>query len=191
MKTDLKQVLSISGQSGLFLYLAQAKNGMIVESLATKNRSVFGANAKVTSLADISVYTNEDEMPLRQILENMHKKLGETDAPTSKSDANIIKGFFAEVAPNYDEDRFYVSHMKKILEWYKILKEYASLDFEDEKKEEEATAAAEQKSENKTKAAAPKKAPAKSPAKSTSTKAATSKAAASKKSTKSVQRKAN
>lgn len=153
MKTDLKEILSISGQPGLFQYLAQAKNGVIVESLSTKNRTSFGINAKVTSLADISIYTNEDEVSLKEVLKNMAAKLGGAAAPTSKSETKVIKAFFAEVLPNYDEDRFYVSHMKKVLDWYSVLSQYASLDFvEEEEKEdpaEEKASVAEENSEAK------------------------------------------
>ncbi|MDD2595781.1 MAG: DUF5606 domain-containing protein [Bacteroidales bacterium] len=137
MKTDLKKILSISGQPGLFLYLSQAKNGVIVESLITKQRTAFGSNSKVTSLADISIYTNAEEVSLKDVLKNMAIKLGEDAAPSHKSDPKAIKSFFEEVLPDYDRDRFYVSHMKKVLEWYTILKQYASLDFEEEEEEEE------------------------------------------------------
>lgn len=136
MKTDLKKILSISGQSGLFLYLAQAKNGVIVESLATKQRSAFGANAKVTSLGDISIYTNTDEVPLKEVLTNMHNKLGDAPALSHKADSKLITKFFLEVLPDYDQERFYVSHMKKILDWYEVLRQYASFDFVNDEDEE-------------------------------------------------------
>ena len=151
MKTDLKEILSISGQPGLFRYLAQAKNGVIVESLVTKHRTSFGLNAKVTTLADISIYTNEDEVSLKEVLQKMAAQLGENDAPSSKADPKVIKAFFAEALPNYDEERFYVSHMKKVLDWYSVLKQYASLDFVEEEDKAEASAEEENKKEEETK----------------------------------------
>lgn len=132
MKTDLQKILSISGEQGLFRYVSQAKNGMIAESFITNKKSVFGPSAKVSSLSDISIFTNEGEVSLKEVLEKMHGNLGDNPAPAAKSDPKVIQTFFAEVLPDYDDSRFYVSHMKKVLTWYNLLKEYASLDFEDE-----------------------------------------------------------
>ena len=130
MKTDLRKVLSISGQSGLYLYVSQAHQGAIVEALATKKRTCCPMSARMTSLADIAIYTDEEEMRLQEVFEKMHAHLGESDAPAAKSDPKVLKGLFEEVLPTYDRDRFYVSHMKKVVEWYNILKNNASLDFE-------------------------------------------------------------
>lgn len=137
MKTDLRKVLSVSGEQGLFLYLSQANAGAIVESIVTKKRSCFGMSARITSLADISIYTETDEIKLQEVFEKMHSNLGDKDAPAGKSDPKVLKAFFLEVLPDYDADRFYVSHMKKVVEWYNILKNYASLDFESEQENTE------------------------------------------------------
>ncbi len=137
MKTDLSKILTISGQSGLFNYLSQARNGVIVESLADKKRSCFGMKSKVTTLEDISIYTDEGEIKLREVFGKMKSELGENNAPESKSPDKDLQAFFAKVLPDYDRDRFHVSHMKKVVTWYNILKEHASLDFES--KEEEQT----------------------------------------------------
>lgn len=133
MKTDLKKVLSISGKPGLYNYISQARTGVIVESLNTKSRSCFGLSFRITSLADISIFTDEDEVKLQDVFESMHKFLGEEKAPSAKGDVNELVKFFEQVLPNYDRDRFYTSHMKKVVDWYNCLKEFASLDFEEEK----------------------------------------------------------
>lgn len=135
MKTNLQKILSIAGQPGLFSYLTQANAGVVVESLATKKRTVCGMNMRISSLSDISVFTDEGEVSLETMFEKMREKLGEQPAPSPKSSPEELKKFFADVLPDYDRDRFYASHMKKIAEWYNTLKEFASLDFE--KKEEE------------------------------------------------------
>ena len=137
MKTDLRKVLSISGQSGLYLYVSQATQGAIVEALQTKKRSCCPLNARMTSLADISIYTDEDEVKLQDVFEKMHAHLGENDAPSAKSDPKVLKGLFEEALPAYDRDRFYVSHMKKVVEWYNILKNHASLEFENPEAQQE------------------------------------------------------
>jgi hypothetical protein len=87
--------------------------------------------SKMTSLADISIYTDEEEVKLQQVFVNMKEVLGEEDAPSAKSSADTLKAFFEKALPDYDRDRFYVSHMKKVVEWYNVLKNYASLDFTD------------------------------------------------------------
>lgn len=133
MKTDLQQILSITGEQGLFRYVSQARNGMIAESMLTGKRSVFGPHAKVSSLSDISIYTEDGDTPLKDVLLKMKEALGEDNAPDAKADAKTLKEFFAKVLPGYDEDRFYPSHMKKVVSWYNVLKQYAFLDFEEEK----------------------------------------------------------
>ncbi len=129
MKTDLSKILSVSGQSGLFMYVSHARNGVIAESLADKKRSAFGMSSKITSLADISIYTDEEEVKLQQVFLNMKEVLGDADAPSAKSSAEELKALFEKALPTYDRDRFYVSHMKKVVEWYNCLKTYASFDF--------------------------------------------------------------
>ena len=144
-KTDLKKILSVSGEHGLFLYLAQAKAGFIAENLETKKRITFGAKARVSSLSDIAIYTDTEELPLKEVFRKMAAKLNGEKAMSQKSNPRDIEKFFGEVVPDYDADRFYVSHMKKILEWYNCLCDFASLDFVDE--EDEAAGTEDQKAE--------------------------------------------
>ena len=125
MKTDLTKILSISGQPGLYLYIAQARSGAIVESLSDKKRSCFGLTSKMTTLADISIYTTEGEMKLSEVFLKLKDVLGGAEAPASKASSDELKALFAKAVPDYDGERFYVSHMKKVVDWYK----YASLDF--------------------------------------------------------------
>ncbi len=138
MKTDLSKILAVSGQSGLYLYIAQTRSGAVVESLADKKRSSVSVTSKITSMADISIYTDDEEVKLQQVFENMKEVLGDADAPSAKSKPEELKALFEKALPAYDRDRFYVSHMKKVVEWYNALKNYASLDFVDLDAEAEA-----------------------------------------------------
>ena len=139
MKTDLAKTLSIRGQHGLFTYIAQSRSGAIVESLVDKKRANFSASAGITTLADISIYTDEGEVKLQEVFGKLHEVLKEADAPGAKAPDADLKALFAKALPNYDDTRFYVSHMKKVVEWYNLLKNYASLDFlTDEEREAEA-----------------------------------------------------
>lgn len=137
MKTDLTRILAISGQSGLYLYISQARNGAIVEALSDKKRSSVSATSKITSLADISIYTDDEEVKLQQVFLNIKDVLGDADAPSSKASADELKALFEKALPDYDRDRFYVSHMKKVVDWYNSLKKYASLDFVDPEEADE------------------------------------------------------
>ena len=76
-------------------------------------------------------------MKLRQVFEKLHEVLGENDAPSSKAAPDELKALFAKALPDYDGDRFYVSHMKKVVDWYNELKACASLEFVDPEAEQE------------------------------------------------------
>ena len=141
MKTDLSKILSVRGQRGLFTYIAQSRNGAIAESLEDHRRTNFAANSGITTLADISIYTLEGELKLKEVFLKMKEVLGDASAPSSKAPEAEIKALFEKALPDYDGDRFYVSHMKKVVEWYNQLKNFASLDFVEE--EEEAAPEAE------------------------------------------------
>lgn len=141
MKTDLARILSVSGQHGLYKYLAQARNGAIAESLIDGKRTVFTASSRITTLEDIAIFTSEGEMKLAQVFGALHDYLGEKDAPSSKAQGAELESLFAAAIPNYDADRFYVSHMRKVVDWYDQLAKHASLEFmtdEDRKAEYEA-----------------------------------------------------
>lgn len=136
MKTDLRKILSVSGEPGLFTYLSQGKAGIIAESLLTGKRTSFGMKSRVTSLSDISIYTDEEELPLREVFLQLKEYLVGEAAPDGK-DQKALVAFFDAAFPSYDRDRFYPSHMKKVVQWYNLLREKASLDFEDPDAEEQ------------------------------------------------------
>ncbi|MCQ2181850.1 MAG: DUF5606 domain-containing protein [Bacteroidales bacterium] len=140
MKTDLARILSVSGQHGLFKYVAQARNGAIAESLESRKRVVLTSSNRISSLADIAIFTSDEELRLDAVFTALKGVLGEEPAPCSKSasDKELI-ALFKKAIPNYDEDRFYVSHMRKVVDWYNQLSRFASLDFmTDEEREAEA-----------------------------------------------------
>ncbi|MFA7115803.1 MAG: DUF5606 domain-containing protein [Bacteroidales bacterium] len=140
MKTDLKKIFSISGETGLFEYVSQAKSGIVARQLLNDKKSSFGINAKLTALSDVSIYTDEGELSLRELLIKLEKHLEGKAAMDHKSEKKPIIALFEEIVPTYDRDKFYFSHMRKIIQWYNILQKYASLDFvdpEEEKAEEE------------------------------------------------------
>ena len=129
MQTDLARILSVAGQHGLFQYIAQARNGAIGESLSTKQRKVFSSNNRISTLADIAIYTSEGEMKLDEVFLALKGVLGDAEAPSSKGPEAELVALFRKAIPNYDPERFYVSHMRKVVDWYDQIAKYASFDF--------------------------------------------------------------
>ena len=136
MQTDLRKVLSVSGQRGLYMYVAQARNGVIAESLAEKKRVVFSGTSRISTLADIAIFTSEGELRLAEVFVAIKEALGEAEVPSSKASESEIVALFTKAIPDYDSDRFYLSHMHKVLDWYSEIVKYASLDFVKEDEEE-------------------------------------------------------
>jgi len=134
----LKGILAISGHSGLFKLVAESKNSIIVESLDSKKRMPVYSSAKVTALEDIAIYTFEGDTPLKDIVKAISEKEEGGAALSPKSSAKELKAYFAEVVPEFDEERVYVSDIKKVLVWYNALQEKDLLDFTEEETEEKA-----------------------------------------------------
>lgn len=118
---DLKDYLAISGKPGLYKSVAQSKTGVIVESLTDGKRFQAFASDKVSSLGEISIYTDTDDMPVREVFRLMQASQAETAMPDSRSADKEMKAYFEKVIPQFDRDRFYVSHMRKIISWYILL----------------------------------------------------------------------
>ncbi|MBP5334977.1 MAG: DUF5606 domain-containing protein [Bacteroidales bacterium] len=137
MKTDLSKILSVSGKSGLFQYLAQARNGVIAESLSDKKRVMLDIKSRITTLADISIFADSGELKLKEVFLSLGKIYKEQPGP-DKLPENELKALFAKAVPDYDQNRFYPSHMKKVLDWYNQLARYASLDFVEEETQQPA-----------------------------------------------------
>ncbi|MBR7125053.1 MAG: DUF5606 domain-containing protein [Prevotella sp.] len=135
----LKTVLTIAGKPGLYKLVSSGRNMLIVESIdAAKKRQPVHGTDKVVSLGDIAMYTDE-EVALWQVLENVKTKCeGAACAIDHKKATNEeLADFFAEVLPNYDRDRVYMSHVRKLIQWYNILVEANLTDFAPEEPETE------------------------------------------------------
>jgi hypothetical protein len=128
---DLKEIMSVSGHSGLFRFISQGRNGIIVESFADQKRSFVSASQKVSSLADIAIFTDGEEIPLHDVFKNIYDLGAEVQVPDTKSSPEELKKFLEKVLPNYDRDRVYVSDIKKLVTWYHALKDLNLLSFEE------------------------------------------------------------
>ena len=166
----LKTILSISGKPGLFKLISQAKNMLIVESLQTGKRQPAYAHEKIISLGDIAIFTDEEDVPLSEVLNAIkEKENGEkVTLDIKKADNETLRAYLAEVLPNFDRERVYPTDIKKLISWYNLLVETGNTDFVEEEKTQkdadvENTAATddsvnEKEEKSKTKKATKKKA---------------------------------
>ena len=125
-------ILSISGKPGLYKLVSRGKMNLIVETVdATHHRMPVFASDRVTSLGDIAMYTDADDIPLWKVLANVGEKEGSKKAALNyrKCSSKELRDYFAEVLPNYDRDRVHDSDIKKLLQWYNILVENGYTDF--------------------------------------------------------------
>lgn len=135
----LKTILSVSGKPGLYKLISSGKNMVIVEALSDQKKLPIYARDKVVSLGDISIYTDTDEVPLKEILVSIKQKENGAKASINTSaKPEELKKYFGEILPTFDRERVYPTDIKKIISWYNLLIE-AAIDFEAEEKEEENT----------------------------------------------------
>ncbi len=125
----LKGILSVSGHSGLFKMVAESKNSIVVESLDTKKRIPVYSSAKVSALEDIAIYTYEGDTPLKDVFKLISDKENGGAAMSPKAQGKELKAYFEEILPEFDQERVYVSDIKKVLTWYNTLQEKEMLDF--------------------------------------------------------------
>jgi len=131
----LKGIISVSGLPGLYKVLAQSKTGFIVESLVDQKRMPVSSTQKISMLEDISVYTTADDMPLKEVLLKIKEKEATGKIVDSKAEPDKLRSFFKELIPEFDEERVYPSDMKKMINWFHLVKDI--VDVEDEKEEED------------------------------------------------------
>ena len=117
----LKDYLSIAGEPGLFKFIAQGKNSIIVENLETGKRSSAFSSARVSSLDDISIFTEGEDLPLGKVLDAIFEKESGGPAPDPKSDPEKLRNYFEEIVPDYSKEKVYASDIKKVFLWYNIL----------------------------------------------------------------------
>lgn len=125
---DLTKILTISGKSGLFNLVAQTKTGAIVESFTDKKRFPVFANEKMNSLEEISIFTTDEDKPLKEVFALMFKKENGGPVSVNKDSSPDLKAYLEDVLPDYDKERVYVSDIKKLVSWYSILQKEGLLD---------------------------------------------------------------
>ena len=126
---SLEKVLAIAGKPGLYKLIAQTRGGFVAESLIDKKRLSVNVRQNVSVLSEIAIYTLTEEVPLKQVFENIkNKENGGQTSVKAKDSKDALEEYFFEVLPDYDEDRVYVSDIKKVIQWYNLLHEHNMLD---------------------------------------------------------------
>jgi hypothetical protein len=124
---EFKEIATVTGKPGLFKVLKPSRSGVILESMDTKKgKLIVGANQRVSLLSEISIYTLTEEgaSPLLDVLKTIEKEF-DGDTGLADADNDEYKAFLKHVLPEYDEDRVYVSDIKKLINWYQIIRKEA------------------------------------------------------------------
>lgn len=132
---DLSNILSITGKGGLFKLVSRTPNSFIVEALEDGHRFPAFSHDGVATLDNIAIFTEDGEVSLQSVFQSIFKKENGAAMQMPK-DNNAIKAYFAEILPEYDRERVYVSNMKKVYTWYNLLVAHNLVDLEEEKQEE-------------------------------------------------------
>ena len=130
MATELEKIISVSGKSGLFKVVSAGKVAVVAESLVDGKRQPILSTQRVSTLADISMFTHEEDVSLKQVLLNMRNVYAEAEGPSSSLSGSALREEFRKVLPDFDEDRVYDSDIKKLFSWYGLLKSRDMLDFD-------------------------------------------------------------
>jgi hypothetical protein len=134
---DLSKILSIAGKPGLYQMISSTKNGVLVESLIDGKRIPAFSNERISSLEEISIFTETDDVPLKDVFRTMFKSSNEQQVLSHKSENNELIAFFKTILPNYDSERVYVSDIKKTVQWYNLLQSKGLIDLIEDPKDEE------------------------------------------------------
>lgn len=127
----IKTILSISGRPGLFKLISQGKNMLIVESLLNGKRTPAYAHDKVVPLGDISIYTLDGDVPLRDVFETIKEKNEGKPVEVKAMDDAAVRSMFAEVLPEFDDERVYTNDIRKVYSWYNQLIAAGITEFKD------------------------------------------------------------
>jgi hypothetical protein len=147
---NLKEILAISGYGGLFRFISQGRNGVIVEGLTDKKRMNATSSMRVSALDDIAIFTSDKEVPLKEVFRIIFRKEDGKPCIDPKSSNDKLQGYFSEILPDYDQEKVYTSDMKKVFSWYNILLGQNMIDLEEDKPEEKTSEKEEPKVEEAT-----------------------------------------
>ena len=125
---EFNKIIAVTGKPGLFQVISQSKNAIIVQGINDTKTVAINATQNVSLLENIAIYTYEEDLPLLEVFKAMSEKTNGEKAISHKESGNKLSSFFAEVLPNYDDERVYTSNIKKVIQWFNILID-AGIDF--------------------------------------------------------------
>ena len=156
---DLSKILSIAGKPGLYQIINQSRGGVVAKSLLDGKKISIGQTQRVSTLSDISIYVEDGDEPLVNVLKTINEKYGDKELDIDLKDNDALRNLMSEMLPSYDEDRVYASDIKKMVKWYNLLLKNDILDFTEvpeEEKEGEGKEGEQTEEKPKAKKAAPK-----------------------------------
>ena len=134
---DLKDIISVSGKSGLFSTVGKSKNNVIVESIIDKKRfPIFNTN-RISALSDISIYTYEEEVLLSDIYRKIFESTDGKPTINHTESTEKLRAKLEEFVPNYDKEQVYNSDIKKLFQWYNLLHKTKKLKLKKSEKEDD------------------------------------------------------
>ena len=134
IKMNLEGIIAITGKAGLFKVISQGNNAVIVESLTDKKRMPITARYQANTLEEIGIYTLEDTTPLSEIFDTISKKENAKQSIGHKVSKEELIKYYEEILPNYDEERVYISDIKKVIQWYNALQTAGLIELPKEEK---------------------------------------------------------
>ncbi len=138
----IQEIIAIAGKPGLFRILTTGRNSLVVESMTDGKRMSIAATSRVSSLGDITMYTTDEDIHLRDVLHRIHDHTGGKEGVSHKASPAEIRAFVDEVIPELDHERVYNSDLKKLVQWYNMLARFNAFPLESQHEIEEAEEAA-------------------------------------------------
>ena len=117
----LEGIINVSGKPGLFKIISRSNNTVIIESLTDQKRTAIYSHNQANLLDEIGIYTYNDTVPISDIFTEIAKKTSCGPSINHKSSKDELMNYFRDILPEYDEDRVYISDIKKVIQWYNIM----------------------------------------------------------------------
>ncbi len=146
---NLEEIINIAGKPGLYKVVSKGKNSVIIESLTDGKRGPLYSNNQANMLEEIVIYTYNDTKPLSEVFDKIAKKENYKQSISHKSSKDDLTNYFREVLTDYDEERVYISDIKKVIQWYNTIQKHGLIELPKKKKETKGTTEKETKAKIK------------------------------------------
>jgi hypothetical protein len=134
---NLEGIINVAGKPGLYKVVSQGNNTVIVKSLMDGKKAPLYSHNQANMLEEIGIYTYDDTKPLSKIFDDIAKKEEGKEALSHKSSTNQLTAYFREILADYDEERVYISDIKKVIQWYNAMQKNGLIELPKEEKKQE------------------------------------------------------